>query len=348
MPRWSTAEILRSGRLEDHPAIQAWRALRPECREIASLEILQETNKSGVYRIGGAGIGGSAVIAKQYRYENTFAERIVYEQVLPQLPLTRLHYYGFLPSEGQWHWIFVEDAGRDRYSPGSSEQRLAAARWLGVLHTSAARVAGASGLPDRGPNHYRARLQSARMVIARVLAELPLEGNDRDILESLVAQCDRLRMHWVRIERACTSAPRTLVHGDFVRKNVPVRPGSTGPVLLPLDWEHAGWGLPTIDLVTANVARVTDDPVALSASPEMGVYRSVVGEFWPRYGDDYLTVLTILGTIFRLIDSVKWACEGLAGDRALRVLPLSVSQFRFYLDGLAKATLALPGGTSGP
>ena len=60
-------------------------------------------------------------------------------------------------------------------------------------------------------------------------------------------------------------------------------------------------------------------------------------------GDDYLTVLTILGTIFRLIDSVKWACEGLAGDRALRVLPLSVSQFRFYLDGLAKATLALPG-----
>jgi hypothetical protein len=348
MPRWSTAEILRSGRLEDHPAIQAWRVLRPERCEIESLQILQETNKSGVYRIGGAGIGGSAVIAKQYRYENTFAERIVYEEVLPQLPLSRLHYYGFLPSEDQCHWIFVEDAGRERYSPASSEQRMAAARWLGVLHTSAARVAGADGLPDRGPNHYRARLQSARTAVARVLAELPLAGNDRDILESVVAQCDRLRMQWIRIERACASAPRTLVHGDFVRKNVPVRAGSTGPVLLPLDWEHAGWGLPTIDLVTSNVARLTDDPVALSASPEMGVYRSVVGEFWPRCGDDYLTLLTTLGTIFRLIDSVKWACEGLAGERALRVLPLSVSQFRLYLDELARAIQALRGGTPGP
>ncbi len=348
MPRRSTVEILRNGRLEEHPAIQAWRTLQPERRELEGLEILQETNKSGVYRIAGAGIGGSAVIAKQYRYENALVERVVYEGVLPQLPLTRLHYYGFLPSEDQCHWIFVEDAGRERYSPTSPEQRLEAARWLGVLHTSAARVAGADGLPDRGPNHYRARLQSAQMVIARVLAELPLEAHDRDTIESLVAQCDLLRTHWTQIEQACASAPRTLVHGDFVRKNVPVRPGPTGPVLLPLDWETAGWGLPTIDLVTARIARVTDDPNALSASPEMSVYRSVVGEFWPGCGDHDLAILTTLGVIFRLIDSVKWACEGLTEERAIRVLPLSVSQFRLYQGALAKATEALRGGAPGP
>jgi len=347
MPRRSTVEIVRSGRLEEHPAIQAWRVLQPERRELEGLEILQETNKSGVYRIAGVGIGGSAVIAKQYRYENALVERIVYEMILPQVPLARLHYYGFLPSEDQCHWIFIEDAGRERYSPVSEEQRLVAARWLGVLHTSAARVA-ASELPDRGPRHYRARLQSVQVVLERVLAELPLEAHDRSTLDSLASQCDLLRTHWAQVEQASESVPRTIVHGDFVRKNVPVRAGPAGPVLLPLDWETAGWGLPTIDLVTANLARLTDDPVALSASPEMGVYRSVVGQFWPRCGDHDLAVLTNLGMIFRVIDSVKWACEGLAGERAARVLPLSVAQFRVYQEGLARAIQALKAGALRP
>lgn len=341
------AEMPRGGRLEDHPAIQAWRVLHPQRRWLTGLETLQETNKSGVYRIAGVGIGGSAVIAKQYRYENAAVERIVYEAVLPQLPLARLHYYGFLPSEDQRHWIFVEDAGRERYSPASDEQRLVAARWLGVLHASTAKVTVADGLPDHGPNHYRARLQSARAVIACVLAELPLEAHDRYTLESLVAQCDLLGTHWTKIERACASEPRTLVHGDFVRKNVPVRAAPTGPVLLPLDWETAGWGLPTVDLVTASVAGPADESVALSASPEMSVYRSVVGQFWPRGGAD-LAVLMNLGTIFRLIDSVKWACEGLAGHGATGVLPRSMSQFRVYHDGLAKAIPALRAGAPGP
>ncbi len=348
MPRYSTVEILRSGRLEDHPAIKSWRVLQPNRVELQGLEIVQETNKSGVYRIAGAGIGGSAVIAKQYRYENALVERIVYEMILPQLPLARLHYYGFVPSDDECHWIFIEDAGRERYSPKSEEQRLIAANWLGVMHTSAARVAAARQLPDRGSHHYLARLQSAHAVIQRVLVDFTLEEEDRKILDSVASQCDWLGSYWGQVEQACGSLPRTIVHGDFVRKNLPVRTSPAGMVLLPLDWETAGWGLPAIDLVTAGLAPFTDGLSALSASPAMTVYRSVVSQFWPRCGDHDLAVLTNLGMIFRLIDSVKWACEGLGGERTARVLPLSVAQFRLYQGGMARAIQAVRAGELKP
>ena len=71
-------------------------------------------------------------------------------------------------------------------------------------------------------------------------------------------------------------------------------------------------------------------------------------QFWPRCGDHDLAVLTNLGMIFRVIDSVKWACEGLAGERAARVLPLSVAQFRVYQEGLARAIQALKAGALRP
>jgi Phosphotransferase enzyme family len=345
MPRLSSIGIMRTGTLEEHPAIKSWRVLQPGRVELQGIEILEENKKSGAYRIAGVGLGGSAVIAKQCRYKSALIERTIYEAVLPHLPLPRLHYYGFVQSDDDWCWLFVEDAGGEEYSPWIEEHRLLIARWLGTMHMSAARVAAASRLPDRGPNYYLACLQSAYVVIQRALADPTLNRNDRLILESIVSQCDLLKGHWSRIEQTCESVPRTVVHGDFVRKNLRVRTGPSGIVLLPFDWETAGWGLPITDLAAADLARLADDSAAASESPEISVYRSIVSEFWPQFGGHDRRVLANLGIMFRLIDAVKWACAGLAEERSDGAMARSLGQLRSYQDGMAGAIQAVIWGS---
>jgi len=329
---------------DDHPAIRSWRVLQGEHGEPQGIEVLQDTRKAGVYRLTGAGVGGTAVIAKQYRYENAVVERAMYEKVLPHVPGARLRYYGCVQPVADFPWLFIEDAGREVYSSGVEEQRVVAAGWLGVMHATTARAARAKWLPDRGPRHYGASLRSAHGVIERVRADAPLKASDQALLDSIAAQCHRLAAHWNQVEQLCASVPRTVVHGDFVAKNLRVRRNAGGVVLLPLDWETAGWGLPIVDLVTADVARLTADPKAVLATPEMTVYRYAVKKFWPRLGGEEIRVLVNLGRIFRLIACLGWACEGLIGEGADKVLPRSLAQFRFHQDELSGAIDALTAG----
>jgi hypothetical protein len=221
------------------------------------------------------------------------------------------------------------------------EHRLLAARWLGIMHTSAARLAAASQLPDRGPNHYLARLQSAHGVIERGFAELTLNRDDRITLESILYQCDLLKGHWRKVEQWCEPVPRTLVHGDFVRKHLRVRTGPCGIALLPFDWETAGWGLPTTDLATAGLTRFADNSAASSESPEISAYRSAVGQFWPRFGAHDTRALANLGMIFRLIDAVNWACAGLTGATSGGAMIRSLAQLRFHQVEMAGAIQGL-------
>ena len=337
MPKQSASE------LDEHPAIKAWRVLQPGRVEFQGIEILEKNRKSAIYRIPGIGQGGSAVIAKQCSYESARVERTIYEAILPHLPLPRLHYYGFVQSDEQWCWLFFEDAGKEGYSPQIEEHRVLAARWLGIMHASAAHLAAASQLPDRGPNHYWARLQSAHAALERAVAELTLNRDDRSLLESIVSHCDLLKGHWRKVEQWCEPVPRTLVHGDFVRKNVVVRPGPSGIVLLPFDWETTGWGLPTTDLATAELAGFAADAAAASESPEISAYRWAVCRFWPQFGGHDPRVLANLGMIFRLIDAVEWACAGLARGRSCGAKSGSLARLRFYQGPLADAIQALSG-----
>src|SRR5438094_1019393 len=140
--------------LREHPAVQAWRELQPRRVEPESIETLQHRNKSAIYRLEGVGPGGSAVIAKRCRQVTALVERAIYEDILPHLPIPSLHYYGFVEEEGPFCWLFLEDAGGEKYSPSIREHCVLAGRWLGRMHTSAARIAAAARLPDRGPSHY--------------------------------------------------------------------------------------------------------------------------------------------------------------------------------------------------
>jgi hypothetical protein len=335
MAEHSTVEAIEAEVPEEHPAIRSWRRLWPEGR-LQGLEVLKDTRKSRVYRISGAGPAGSAVIAKQCWRETALIERTIYEAILPHLPLPRLHYYGSVQLDDEWCWLFVEDAGREEYSRRIEEHRLLSARWLATMHTSAARVVAASRLPDHGPNYYLARLQSAQAGTRRVLADFTLNTDDRTSLDSIVSQCDLLKALWSQVGQTCETVPRTVVHGDFIGKNMRIRRSPSDVVLLPFDWEFTGWGHPIADL-----AQFAEVSTASLASQDLSVYRSNVSRFWPRLGVDDIRVLGNLGRIFRLIDAINWACEGIAAENSAAGMEKPLRKLRLYQGWMASAIQAV-------
>src|SRR5262249_31193900 len=159
--------------------------------------ILKETEKSGVYRLDGVGPVGPAIIAKQCLQKTAVVERTIYERVLPHLPLPRLNYYGFVEEPGgDFGWLFMENAGHKKYSPRLKKHRQIAGRWLALLHTSAVLLGTVPPLPERGPNHYREHLRSARDALRACVGDPALTTEDLSVLEDILAHCDFLEGRW--------------------------------------------------------------------------------------------------------------------------------------------------------
>ncbi len=276
-----------------HPAARAWAAFGAGPAP-AAVEALKETRKGAAYRLAGAGPGGSAVVAKRCRRETARVERVVYEVALPGLALAP-DYRGYLEDgDGESAWLFVEDAAGREYSPDDAAHRAAAARWQAALHTAGHRPGLARLLPDRGPAHYLQHLHAGRQRALAGLDNSELRPEDRAMLRSLAARCEALAADWARVEAACAGCPATLVHGDFVEKNLRVRPG---PALLAFDWEMAGWGTPAADLAEC---------------PDLGAYAEAVRGVWPRFGAAGLRRLAGCGRLFRALAAVSWTSWRLA------------------------------------
>jgi Phosphotransferase enzyme family len=298
-----TIEIIRADLLE-HPAVKAWRGLRLGRGEPASIEILKEGKKIAIYRLAGVGPKDSAIIAKRCRMATGSIERIIYEQVLPHLPVTAPRYYGFA-EEDTFCWLFLEDVGMEQFSPFIEEHRVLAARWLGLMHTAAAHVATTARLPDRGPDHYLEHLRSARRTILRNLTNPALNTAGVAVLKTIVSQCDALESGWNQVEKCCESMPSTLVHGDFRPKNVYVRTDQAGTGLFPIDWETAGWGVPAADLAPSH-HHYSGQHVDLTT------YWDIVQECWPSLDMSAIQQLVWAGLIFRRLAAISWDSRDLA------------------------------------
>jgi len=321
-------EIMRTD-LFEHPAVKAWSELLPGRVEPESIEILKEHRKSAVYRLTGVGPGGSAVIAKRCRMATALIERTIYEEILPHLPITALHYYGFTQEDDEFCWLFLEDAGREQFSPLLEEHRTLAARWLARMHTSAAHVAAAARLPDRGPDHYLEHLRSGRHTILSNLTNSALTADDLAILETIISLCDTLELRWSRVEEECEGLPSTLVHGDFQPKNVHVRVSRAGTGLFPIDWETAGWGIAAADLAPA-AGHVSTPQV------DIALYGSMVRECWPGLDLQAIQRLVTVGGLFRRLAAVHWASRGLAYE----YVEEPMACMRIYLAELSETNLA--------
>jgi hypothetical protein len=288
---------LRRTALVEHPAAAAWRRVASEVGVPTRIVALQETQKSAVYRLDGTGPGGASLIAKRCRAATAAIERVIYEEVLPYLPVTTLRYYG-LAEDDECCWIFLEEADGVPLSILLAEHLVAASRWLALVHTSAIDVAAAAHLPERGAAYYLAQLRAARERILRGLDNPALGASDRSVLEAVIAQCDRLESRWHRVEECCEESPRTLVHGDFRRKNVRVRRNDGRTEVVAIDWEMAGWGTPAVDLASARAL-----PVNLIDVP---TYCSIAQRSWPGINARSIQRLISIGWVFRRITAIGW------------------------------------------
>ncbi len=309
--------------LLQHGAVLAWRALvSPSAPPPNVIEVLKEKMKACVYRLEWQGKGGRRVIAKRCLMENAVLERFIYKEILPQLPLPALRYHGFVEDENpQFGWLFMEDAGDECFSDNVSKHRFVVSRWLGILHTSAAGVRRVASLPDRGPCHYNAVLESGLQKIQRNLGNPILCAGDLELLNAILLQYAAVSARWHEIEDFCNTMPRTLVHGDFKAKNTRIRVCGPELVLFPLDWEMAGRAVPCADL-----ERVLD----------LHAYWSTVTHLWPHLGVAELERLRYYGKIFRLLAAIEWASRGLEYEWVKRPMAC-LHVYRDYLSDTLQA-----------
>jgi Phosphotransferase enzyme family len=321
----AVGDVVRGAAVREHPAVKAWLRVRPEGGKPAEVTVLKRKAKTVICRLSGP--GGPVVVAKRCSQQTAQVERTVYADVLSQLPVPSLRYYGCVEEpEGRYGWLFLEEAVGDRYSPALEEHRRFAGRWLGLLHTSAAHRAGDVPLPDRGPGHFWQCLVRVRGTLAGQLGNPALRADDVVVLKALVAGCEALAARWGQVEQLCAKMPRTLVHGDFIRRNLRVRAGPAGPTLVALDWEVAGWGPPVVDLAGP----------PFGACPDLTAYREVVVEIWPSIDPPTLQRLGALGNVLRFLVAADWAAPNLAD-----AVDKSMARLAVYRGGLADALRAL-------
>jgi hypothetical protein len=330
-----TVQLLREN-LREHSAVRAWCELRPERVEPESIVVIKPwkknqlfgTHKSGVYLLAGIGRDGSSVIAKRCPLHTAAVERLIYEEFLPQLPLPTLGYYGSVEeSDGQSWWLFMEEATGESYSPLNPEHRALAARWLAAVHYAGRHPDWQRRLPDRRPGWFLELLRACRVKLREHFTNPSLPPDGAAVLEAVVQQCDVVEAHWTELEIICQTVPLTMVHGDFVIKNLCVRPAAQGAELLVYDWEYAGWGVPSIDLAqfTGHVA-----------SPDLAVYRSCLQGGTAITDDAQVERLAECGKIFRILENMHWSSLGLVpGPPIFLTGPLS--HFRSYSQRMAQA-----------
>jgi hypothetical protein len=320
------------GRLARHPAVAAWRELRPERPTPRYIEIVRD-NENPIYRLDGVGCGGSAVIAKRCSLSTASIEHTVYDEILPRLPLTTLRCYGFVQEDDEVAWLFLEDVGTVRFSRRIAGQRTRVGRWLALMHTFARSVGAPAGLPERGQRHYLEHLRAARRNIRQNLSNPAVTGSDVDLLWSVIALCDDLESHWNQLEACLEGVPATLVHGDFRPKNVHLRTVDSNAGVFVLDWETAGWGPPAVDLAPArgpHSARHID----------IKTYISIAQESWANLDSQMIGRPVAAGTIFRRLAAMDWASGNLGYDD----VSLPVSRLRVYRSEVLEAMqAAMPG-----
>ena len=218
-PEADSRRHARRGR--GHPAVVAWSSLggaRP--REVDVLKASRR-RRDGVYRLAGAGPGGSPVIAKICKRKTAEVETVVYEELLPRLSMPSLRYYGKVRDDDRQHWwLFLEDVGAEGYSPADPEHRRLAGRWLAAVQLQASEFLKDADLPDRGQRHYLVHLLSSRAEIDRQVRLRNATPSGSLVLLDLLSKLDMLEARWGEVADFCDTLPRTLVHGDFVSRNL--------------------------------------------------------------------------------------------------------------------------------
>lgn len=311
--------VVEGAACETNVAVHAWKAAGQGRSAIAGVQVLKKSPNKGVFRLLGAGPGGSDVCAKCGWREDLALERLVYDELLPTLGLPGLRCYGLLedPNPKRW-WLFIEDAGDLPYDRRDPEHVLALSDWLAMLHSAGERLKK-DGLPRRGPAHYLQALSEGRAQIAASLTNPALDREEIAMLQELIRLQAEIESRWEAVERFCAGFAETLVHGDIKPKNLRMRRDGAVPPIHAFDWEMVGWGLPAADLERVDLNRYQHTR-ALCGSP---------------IESERLEPLAETGRLFRTLASIEWASQWLGSQWISGAL----DDLRTYRDGLARSVL---------
>jgi ATP-binding cassette subfamily B protein len=299
----------------NHPAVLAWASLRGKKELPDAVEVLKigRAGRTNAYRLWGLGPGGEGVIVKCASAQALELERWIYQELLPSLALPSLHCYGFVEA-GSKAWLFLEDADQGSMIPAADRQPTALAQWLGELHISAVGMSAHTHLSDRGPGHYLEHLQDSQTLIGSNLAHPAFNNEDRALAEQILLDLAGIEARWGSIEEICRDSPSTLVHADLAPRNLRFRMKDGKVLVLPFDWEIAGWGVPAVDLEALRGSGQWGQVGFGLAGPDdsaVHAYVSAVRATWPQMDVERIQRLASIGYVFRLLASVYWAARGL-------------------------------------
>lgn len=299
---------------EEHPAVAAWRELEPSASMPHHVDVLRNHmgqspgRKSAVYRLSYTGRGGAPVIAKLSKRSSVHIEAFVYQEILPSLPMPSVYCYGVLDEDEDRAWIFLDEVRGPRFDEERLDHRRLAAEWLGAIHAATAELDRVKQLPALGLDRYLVYLRRGREKIERNAGNSALGREDIDVLTTLVERLDALEARWSEVESLCAVAPRCLVHGDFIAKNVKVRSEDDAGVLYAMDWESAGWGVAVEDLGGL------DQTIADFGGTDIEAYRQAVRPVWSTLDRPGAERLIYVGIILRYLAWIQATSSGLRAD----------------------------------
>jgi thiamine kinase-like enzyme len=282
-------------------AVARWCSLHPSLAPPEGAEVLRHTKRAAAVRLRAAAHDGGTVVALRRPRREADAERIAHELVLPALDLPVLSYFG-CARDGEFAWVFVEDAGGEAYRPEEPRHRALVAHWLAELHGAGQRADLAAVLPLRDVAYYREQLDEAREAVRSIVPTVTRAARRfLPVLDAIELRLAAVAAAWPDVERLCRRAPRTVHHGDISGENIRLRHTEDGVDVIAMDWERIGFGLPVIDL-----SHFMERPVDLQ------LYREAARPLWDAVDPGDLERLAVVGRVLRLFLGVGQAARRLA------------------------------------
>lgn len=283
-------------------AFGAWQEVSPDAPEPTAIVTLKDVGfpeRGSVHRLCGVGPEGANVVAKRTRLSKAKVETEIYERVLPGLGLRAAGFYGSVADrDTDFCWIFLEEVVGE---PVSVEQRGLFTHWLASMHTAAAAQSKPAGLPSKGLSHYLDIVQASRKHISKSLDRDEYDTTQRSWLTSALEGFERVEEVWPELAERCADIPETVVHGDFVAKNLILEP--TGEIVA-LDWGSAGWGVPATDLRHVDARG----------------YFAGVSARWPGLSVQAIEGAATAGHVLEQIARLRGVAEGLPAPASVRKL----------------------------